>query len=580
MLGEIASILLAVNTVMINNDRLEPTAELVVNCQTIEACFRLIETELPERDIGISYPDNQEIAIILKDRFGEEGRAALLQKAVGDHGGWRNFADGVLAYWGDWSVDDIPILTKILGMKPGSMMIAHVLADIGTEEAIKALVINLKPAGSGNQTVHALTGLPAEQVLPHILLALDERSEPGERSKVAGAQSVISSYGEDAVPFIEQWVLIVQNEQNRIIERLSATRAIAATGTLGRDYIESLIPILLTSEGALRVELNAMFVEVRHPEIMQEWFEECLFVDSDLNKRHAEWQVAFCLSNLAEFGTPESVVEIIGMIAPFVKSKSSVIRTAAIEAIGYLQGDENNFDFYTSLKSHDWREVLTTVVVLNLLQDEESLVPLRALERSHWWSFIRESAGMSWRATSEGRLAEWPEVTEDEDYYFSEITYVAGLRIKRPPAPSCENDTWVWRRQQFSFEQVSGGQQVVELPGGKLIGHDRGEWGGELYWLADDGEKQIIIDDNINALFPIQDGAVVLSGLSHLFMSSGRAYRVTRKQGEWTVEDIGEFPGATYQYAILRNNAYAVMSGDWPVVFNMEKILGIAECNA
>ena len=52
--------------------------------------------------------------------------------------------------------------------------------------------------------------------------------------------------------------------------------------------------------------------------------------------------------------------------------------------------------------------------------------------------------------------------------------------------------------------------------GGRLVGTDRGEFGGELVFRARDGSIQSVLKDNVQGIFKMPFGVVVFTGLDHL----------------------------------------------------------------
>jgi len=94
-------------------------------------------------------------------RFGVPMRRALLRRAVGADSRSRQLADLLLNAWGDWTQDDVPELAEVLAANHGGM-IAHALGQIGTPDAIKALVNDLR-AGDPGQSDYVLSkiGRPA-----------------------------------------------------------------------------------------------------------------------------------------------------------------------------------------------------------------------------------------------------------------------------------------------------------------------------------------------------------------------------------------------------------------------------------
>ena len=97
--------------------------------------------------------------------------------------------------------------------------------------------------------------------------------------------------------------------------------------------------------------------------------------------------------------------------------------------------------------------------------------------------------------------------------------------------------------QRESVRQVP--DVALRVPGGWLAGASRGEWGGELMFVGDDGTATKIVDQNVENLHRLGDRYVAVVGLAHLFHSAGRVLEVRRdSEGRWVAEPWRILPGA------------------------------------
>lgn len=89
---------------------------------------------------------------------------------------------------------------------------------------------------------------------------------------------------------------------------------------------------------------------------------------------------------------------------------------------------------------------------------------------------------------------------------------------------------------------------VVQVNDGYLVGFNRGEWGGGLYWYSKNGKKNKEIVSSIFSS-PIQfikrDNLIyAITGLSHMGMSYGDIIKIEKKQKQWIVEEYVKLPDA------------------------------------
>lgn len=83
---------------------------------------------------------------------------------------------------------------------------------------------------------------------------------------------------------------------------------------------------------------------------------------------------------------------------------------------------------------------------------------------------------------------------------------------------------------------------------GMLFGFNHGEWGGALLWYADDGTlKRKLLEDNIVDVLPAPRGFIVLVGLNHLDIDTGRAIELIDSGTSYSLgrtSDLGSAPNA------------------------------------
>jgi len=104
------------------------------------------------------------------------------------------------------------------------------------------------------------------------------------------------------------------------------------------------------------------------------------------------------------------------------------------------------------------------------------------------------------------------------------------------------------KKLPFKIEQP-GLIDVIQVNDGYLVGFNRGEWGGSLYWYSKNGKKNIKIGGSVFSTSPIQfvkrDNQIyAITGLSHLGMSYGDIIKIEKKQKQWIVEEYIKLPDA------------------------------------
>jgi len=105
-----------------------------------------------------------------------------------------------------------------------------------------------------------------------------------------------------------------------------------------------------------------------------------------------------------------------------------------------------------------------------------------------------------------------------------------------------------------------GGRQVnLKVDNGWLVGFDKGEWGGNLFWFNEKGTKyEKITSGNIKNLFKINGKIYATEGLAHLYLSSGQIFAVELVYGKWTVEKKIDLPNTPYATTLTKDKEFLI----------------------
>ncbi|HEX4859823.1 MAG TPA: hypothetical protein VFV07_01215 [Rhizomicrobium sp.] len=109
----------------------------------------------------------------------------------------------------------------------------------------------------------------------------------------------------------------------------------------------------------------------------------------------------------------------------------------------------------------------------------------------------------------------------------------------------------------------SDAPKTIALGKGRLEGIDRGEWGGELDWIAPDGSRTTLLKDDIHGLVPIASGILVLAGLDHLGISRGSLYLVAPSDGAPAPpREIAKLAASADTYAVASDGSVLVLTSE------------------
>lgn len=114
---------------------------------------------------------------------------------------------------------------------------------------------------------------------------------------------------------------------------------------------------------------------------------------------------------------------------------------------------------------------------------------------------------------------------------------------------------------QADDEYKFRGRQVnLKLKDGWLVGFDRGEWGGHLFWFNDNGTRYEEIErGNITDLFEIEGELYVIEGLPS-FVMKGSIFKIAHNGKKWFVEKKVDLATASDATTLTKNNEFLIVT--------------------
>ena len=110
----------------------------------------------------------------------------------------------------------------------------------------------------------------------------------------------------------------------------------------------------------------------------------------------------------------------------------------------------------------------------------------------------------------------------------------------------------------------------LDTPAGKLVGEDRGEYGGGLTLAGPNGAPvRQLLTENVVQLLPVKSGVLVVTGLLHLGVDRGALWLFYKDQREqWSINKIAELDG--HPSAIYNNRSTVIVTGHGVTLVNQE----------
>lgn len=120
-------------------------------------------------------------------------------------------------------------------------------------------------------------------------------------------------------------------------------------------------------------------------------------------------------------------------------------------------------------------------------------------------------------------------------------------------------------------ETIIRNKTELNLPSGKLIGIDEGEWGGQLNFVSTDSAKLPfeVKNGNITQLFKYKNEIFLIDGLSHMGYDKGALFKLNISTDTITYDLIEEFDSNPKAFTIYNEKYYIINNKHFIVIDNM-----------
>lgn len=121
---------------------------------------------------------------------------------------------------------------------------------------------------------------------------------------------------------------------------------------------------------------------------------------------------------------------------------------------------------------------------------------------------------------------------------------------------------------------------ALRVADGWIAGSNRGEWGGELVFISDSGDQQIIADTNVEDVHLLGDRVVAVTGLAHLGISEGDILQLSRSEsGIWTSAPWRSLPGAPQSSTLVETGELLVnVANGGSVLISDDGVMRMVPC--
>jgi hypothetical protein len=116
---------------------------------------------------------------------------------------------------------------------------------------------------------------------------------------------------------------------------------------------------------------------------------------------------------------------------------------------------------------------------------------------------------------------------------------------------------------RFREGPTEGRRYVKEVEDGYIIGFNKGEWGGSLWWCTKQGVYHHITRANVVGILHTNVGLLVLEGLAHLTSSSGQLLKIERDiEGRWVCKEFLKLYKAPRAATFLEDDSLLIVTSN------------------
>lgn len=290
-----------------------------------------------------------------------------------------------------------------------------------------------------------------------------------------------------------------------------------------------------------------------------------------LREAKSAFQAKLALRDIAELGPDgrDAGEEVLR----FLLHDDWEVRVAAARTLGFIDYQPSVPLLINAINEpSDVRLNWAAVQSLGRLRNKTAVSHLQRAASQHWYVPVRREASEALSHIRDGSSYESKHHPKNFPFEFFAYQHIAAANetchaIGIPLLPEAQA-----RKLRASSEEVGKLKSTRLIPdlalritNGWIAGTNRGEWGGELVFIGDDGSQRVLLEENVHEIVWLGPRIVVLTGLAHLWMNEGVIYELrTNAAGQWGATPWRALPGQPKHWFLLENGELmidAVMGG-------------------
>ncbi|MCI5150503.1 MAG: hypothetical protein D3916_14145 [Candidatus Electrothrix sp. MAN1_4] len=299
------------------------------------------------------------------------------------------------------------------------------------------------------------------------------------------------------------------------------------------------------------------------------------------------------------------------------------IRLAAARCLGYINYKESVPKLIKLLdEPSDFRLNWIAAESLGRIADKAALNALKRISKSHWYPAVRNAAVKAVKNINSSVVSSHYEINKDrfgyEFFCYKNLSAPVCKKIKLEKVKESAGTKLLIKHdedklQTLSYpseiigfdasdaeEQLAAGNVVEIRPDnmieirdpitqtpdvamrtehGWLVGSSRGEFGGELVYIADDKEAVMIFSDNIENIYRLGKRYIAIAGLCHMTLNDGMVYELKPAgDGKWDYKPWRTLPGAPSSSWLVETGEVLVNTAGGSILISDDGSMRMAPC--
>lgn len=560
------------------------------DCASADACLEKLYAVVDRTVTPGQYPPLPEQAILKKMLQMEEDALPLLVNLLDE-------SDSLMARLGAVALRaadriDSKYLPQIIsGLEKDVSWLAPALVGIGTPEAAELAVKFYLRSSSApyNQEAIAVRRF-GRQAFPAIRQALLCDFGCDDHTHYLLGKVLSDLETEQKTEAATLLMTLVMGSITTEAVKKELLHIISKLGVAGLIVEADLLTLRDTTPGLLK-EINHALIGIQSAQAAK-IFAELLVDRANL----------YLFEDLAELGSRgyEAGTEVMR----WLDSEERIVKLLAARTLGFIQYTPAAAKLTQMLA--DTTDVQLAWVLaesLALLGDDNAIPVLKKISTQHWYPPVQEAASrainqLSIVMTDDAISATPPPRSTFLNYQYFGVEACKQTMFTRQTEPKSQKlyadyaaaqlqdlATAISIKRTRTDNATTRSDQhtpdlALRVPDGWLTGANRGEWGGELVHVTDEGVATPLLDKNVEDIYRLGDRYIALVGLAHMYRNDGNVYILTsQNEGQWQAQHWITLPGAPSSSWFVETGEILINTvGGGTILLSLSGAMRVAEC--